>query len=593
MKAQIQKSLHFAMALSLALALFVARPTYAVDGKINRNHSCATQFFEIEKTDAPKDLPGTTANIARSAEPEINSVTDASFRYAMYAKLMAQASYRKASAFAKTANRYINPSFKVLPVAAGDTWTTKAQAIFGSTLRGIYNDGLRFLSPIPLPEILHPVNQIFARLWKNPKYIATAEDLALLERYGATEQFHERQSFLLSHPRWRQTHRVIAAGLGGAMVTTTLLAVAQANEMAEHTYSASEFLALPSEQNDGAPIVQLLIETTPFPHTSLRIGDTVYSYGYTNLTAGTLANFLANMLDPSKTTTTATTPDMPFKDGAESQGGAAVSVTVAMGHITTRLAKNAPRSIRVVEIHLPINEISNLRKDLESKLGMTYANQVMINDCSTMVVRALERNTSIRIPAIIDPYPTISAEVISAYLAVRSQLGDADVGKTMMIVPDGTKSHLSFLVRNTFIATIEERLFLANLAVPITPIQRTWLDVFNDDSDLEYYDPEVQKTLQAWRASAASDLKLQLNGYFGDTDFFAKIGQMPSSPEKTNKQDEARKVVNEMIDKKIQDINETLNSPYVTLRDIVEGQSKLDTLENVRRLWLTQINGKS
>jgi hypothetical protein len=533
---------------------------------------CAKKFKDFQKLVAESVVVGEIADVVL---PQWNRFRDKSFTVYLVGKT-----------YTDVAFVYLLPYQQVLPISPGASWQAKIGAgsvVFG---RGVYNEGLRFISPIPLPKNQHPVNQVFETLWNNPAYTPSLADVELLKKYNAVDSFAERQQFYKEHPNWRTAQRVAALGFGGAIVASTSLAFAQGAMMANNTFTASQFLERPSANDQAIPIVQILIETTPFPHTSLRIGDTVYSYGFTHLTAQPVSAYLGDLIKNNQADANQI-GDLPVAVGDADDSSSAY---LGLARLQNNISKNTKRSVRVVEINFSLEEVVDLRRDIERNVGKRYVNKTLINDCSSMIMRALDRNTDIHVPSWVDPYPSVSAAVLSTYLLLRANLGDNRIGKTMMIVPDGTNSNLSYVVRNTLIGMLEGRVFINTAMFPVGPAQRGYMDLIESDEDREYYDPEVAAVLKKWRIEAANKLRSELINYYGDADIFVKIGKLPKSdPASKTKRDQARSVINQQIDDMQLEINEVLNSPYVTLRDLEESAVKLTVLEQTRNLWLKQI----
>ncbi len=170
--------------------------------------------------------------------------------------------------------------------------------------------------------------------------------------------------------------------------------------------------------------IQLIDETLPFPHLAIRIGDRVYSYG-TNQVSITPARIYL---------------DSRFASEIE-------------GKRPGWLARN--RAVHVATLKLDPSEVSALRRHLELQNGKIYRNLTLINDCSTMIVRAIESHTSVRIGKAIDPSPT----AVMASFAYRKAAGDPIVKKVQLVRTDPNVPDAVLYARAAWIGILEGRLF--------------------------------------------------------------------------------------------------------------------------------------
>ncbi len=191
--------------------------------------------------------------------------------------------------------------------------------------------------------------------------------------------------------------------------------------LAEHMVSWEDFVESPLTGGDD---VQILIEVVPFPYLALKIDHKVYSYGQTHLSVRPLSEYLLTHRHEA----------VDNQDGDEKQieaqtyweqtkqfGGAAFKK--AFAPIYEKLAK-LPRSIQVISLKLSKAEKANLRRDLELAIAIRYKNETMVNDCSTMIVRALRRNTQIRVRRYLDAFPN----TIGMYFSIRKSFDDPQIG---------------------------------------------------------------------------------------------------------------------------------------------------------------------
>jgi hypothetical protein len=439
-----------------------------------------------------------------------------------------------------------------LPAHAGQTLTcenafkpapTRAQALVGITASAAKKAGgvvlqasensLRFLMPWPT-GFFDPAARIYAKQNGNADYQLTSSEKNYLSlRPGSLTLFEKRKEFLKKHPWWSfvsKSTRTLRLFLSSAAL---MVAAEQTSEMSANTVVFSEFQKQ-SENPSELEKVQFLVETVPFPHTAIRIGRRVYSFGRQYNSSISLYEYL-NANQEGKT-------------------------------------KGLKRSVRVIDLHLTATERAQLRRDLEMSTGKDYLNITGVNDCSSMIVRALERNTNIRVPKLIDPYPTTTV----TYLGLRRLLGDTRIGKSSVLIPEGENSQL-YAVRNGWISLIDMK--AAMLGTVSTYPARVFFDMKFDESQIEYYLPEVEAEIRGWKTEVNQALNAELREMGADKFEIATLDSQT-----------AASLIRFVLDPEIEQSRAVISDEASEFKDVVLAEYKLSLLLERRKLLEARTN---
>lgn len=418
----------------------------------------------------------------------------------------------------------------------------------------------RVITPIPLPmRGRNELEKLFITIWKNPAYEPTAAERALLKKYDQEKFFEGRKKFLQAHqlkgvPYAKYSKNAMAWTRNTLAVAGAAAAVVQARDISEGQLSPEEYLARAPEDEEGNPVVQLLVETTPLPHTALRIGHKVYSYGQEFMTSKPVGTYM----DEGKSSA----------DSSSAQSVTAPPIEA--------LEKVGPRAVRVTTLNLPKDVVAKLQRQLEMNTGKKYENNTMVNDCATMIKRALEENDALQIPVLIDAFPSVS----STYLSLRQAFGDKRVAKTELVTY-GTEGKKFFnTARNTYIAMMESKvltsLLLSNSAY------RAGMEAYYGRAKLEYYLPEVQAEINAFQLEASGEVERGLNSLLGDGEFFQKLAKVKDPKERKERIAAARALMDSVAKRMQQEAQETIDYSGSEMKDVVRATEKISTLKRLR-----------
>lgn len=447
----------------------------------------------------------------------------------------------------------------------------------------------RMLVPVPLPaRRRNQVQEIFLKPWLNPAHTLSAADEKLLNDTKTLALYRAREEFVRRHP-WLPPAKDGAAFVTKFATGSTLLAASgaalmQAKELSENTVLWKDFLDQPSEDENGKMVVQLLVEA-PVPHTALRIGNRVYSYGVARMTVSDINEYLARPQDsvshagPRASSQRSAGQVAKRYDPLNSLGAAKKATRAfngALGQLPGvwrdsalgTLNEGVRRSVRVTNLNLDEKEILALRRELEMNTGKVYRNTTFVNDCATMIARALEKHTPLAIPVAIDALPSVT----STYLSVRRALGDERVGPTQQILFNENDSKGFHVARNTLVAMQEAKIAL--YGAPFNVPQRAYLAATASAEDLQFHTANETRQINAWREEARAGLATELTEVLGD-----KPAADPA----------VRALAEETLDRKINErrkqASAALESPVAEFKDIITAQALLENLDEIRADW--------
>lgn len=328
-------------------------------------------------------------------------------------------------------------------------------------LQMIYNRPIQILSPLSTQRVLPweaPANKVMMKLWRNRNYKPTRSEWAILKKYKAADAFRSRRTFLQKHPNWHRFRKTAIALSRSYLAAIFLLHSFFAEEAADNTQTVSDYL----KAEDGDEFrVEILNETTPFPHIAIRVGKRVYSYGFERMTALSLSEYLT----------------LPETDSEKSA-------------LRKWSEKHLPRSIQSVQLKLSPAEANALRLELESHRGKVYKNMTMVNDCASMIARALSKTTSVHIPWEIDASPA----TMFTYLIMLKIKNDPRIGIFRQITEDGVEASLGLGARNVWISSMESKLWRTTMTFNI-PL-RALMNLTLEDEEIQTLDENEIRLLE-------------------------------------------------------------------------------------------------
>jgi hypothetical protein len=376
----------------------------------------------------------------------------------------------------------------------------------------------KFLFPIPLPDHWGrgPTHKIFIKLWKNSQYIPNKEELKLLQKYNSYEYFLRVRYIFQQSPRAKKVRRSIYISADVAKIMTTIGASLYVYEQLQggllnlDTFLKDEKYRLEDNQ------VQLIMETVPFPHMAIRLGNTIYSYGQTHMSATPISQYLDNRKYNQAIKEKMKQAGIEIKEEEIDMTGKPLSdrISAQMGLVSDYLMNKTglselPKSVQVVTINLSKEDRSNLKRDLVLKTGNRYANSTFVNDCATMVLRALDKSTDFDMQnRLWDASPSQTAMI----LATMKAAGNDNIGPIYQVAIEEVDKPIEHLMRNAYINILESKIFIE--LFHFNQIHRTVIEATLGEEGLESRDPVTEKYIKEWETDIEQlmmkDLQLQI-----------------------------------------------------------------------------------
>lgn len=276
--------------------------------------------------------------------------------------------------------------------------------------RDLMTPALRFMLPWGGFFIKTPTSKIFSKL-RNGQAL-DVHDQMLIARYKIESEVSQKQAFVRKYPSATLAVSVLQRALEGIKLVIVAAAMHFSFELLANedaVQSTQSFVNAGTARGR----IQLLIESTPFPHTALNINGRVYSFGVERLEVFSLAEYM-----------------------------------------TTHRARQSAepgflqRGVTVVDIHFEPERVAKIVSQLESQSFKRYVNKTCTHDCSTMAMKALGFENRL-----FDASPSFSA----MFLGLQKRLGDPTVGKISLVVDDPDYKY-SLVARNTYIGMMDAML---------------------------------------------------------------------------------------------------------------------------------------
>jgi hypothetical protein len=268
------------------------------------------------------------------------------------------------------------PPFGIPTISQNQRWYTS----LAQYLRHKAGMGLEVLiwliNPLPTRPFLYNrrVRLIYENVLNDPNTSLSKADHDFLKENELVQDLEAYRSFAIQKPilfRWSQkiaeTYIGKIPSYAGLMML--LLLFSHDDEL-----DYEEYITQLDSETSEKPTVELIFEKTAFPHSAIRIGKTVYSFGRTTL--------------------------VPYP---------------AKSYFETDLELVIPRSMTTVELNLTTEQIDALTILFQDVAWHDYYNLTLYNDCNSMMMRRIEKVTGIKMPAVIDASPTGTLNILKLY----------------------------------------------------------------------------------------------------------------------------------------------------------------------------------
>lgn len=361
----------------------------------------------------------------------------------------------------------------------------------------IFSRPLKTILPFYVGEnILASKSQkIFNKLWRNNKYLPSESEIDTLAEFGKIKYYMTLQDKLLKYPKTSRTVLFMDTFLDWAKWPSFFSGLTFAYvQFQDGLFHLDEFFKK-DEKISNKNKVQILIDSVPFPHLAIRLGSSVYSYGHTHLSKTPV-----NLYFEHDTYIQLLKEQFDAKDeGISKEPGVLDYIKTRSSDAFSTLLDKAglsdmPRSLQVVTLNITDFEYHKLKMDLESHRAKRYTNITFVNDCVTMIVKSLNKNTSFYFSQLIDASPG----QLGMELSLMRLMGDPRVSKIEMVDTTSSSNKIEMLARNTYIHMLESKLFLSFYKLHQTI--RIGVDSFVGEDSIQSFDREVlAKMEQSWR----------------------------------------------------------------------------------------------
>lgn len=344
------------------------------------------------------------------------------------------------------------------------------------------------------------------------------------------------------------------------VVTATLLfSLHTMGNVAETVQSKPVYIESSRTVDSAIPLrddqIQILNETTPFPHMAIRIGNMVYSHGMEALTQMPVDLYLRVQL----------LQQLP-KDA-----GTSAKIMSAAGK---------QRVVDSVVLNLDKETVLRIRDQLLSETNKDYKNKTFVNSCSSMVVRVLkEEGIDVSVP-----FLDASPSMVLSQLALQNMQGALNKeGKPLV---DGvydlhySKNESRHVARDFLVREIEGGVQLQIYSLPFRAMDRVQMNLQNPNLNDFYKDnPELQKALNNIRAQAKDDLDMiqEYDMYSIEKDALVQKG---ASAQEIS---ELGKKYGPAFDQYIQQYREELKNTSLSYSDYYLTQYKIEFLEAAKK----------
>ncbi len=447
---------------------------------------------------------------------------------------------------------------------------------------------------------LSPTAHYFRAAFQDPGAPLSAEDRAILERYHSWEALEERRRFLEKHKLWRRFRNTLFESANIAKLATLVSVVWVATSpvtddalFAESSTSAADHAPEMKHHEDDAKIRNYRTSLKPFledprhrleenqiqiitdlilPHTAIRVPrmeqhGRVYSYGQTHLSAMGTWEYLNEG------------PIRALKQD-RAQNLIAETDSSTLSEIMERTGLNSlPRSVQIITIRTTREKVDSLTRYLEQQKGKRYRNSTMINDCTTMTLRALKK-----VGILFDPFFDLATWPFDAspsqthFLVSLSQFLSNEIVSTYQVTVDEASDPNLHSFRNAFINLWESHLFIELFW--LNQLQRAIITIQYDNDQLHNRDPQVQSQIDEWKREAIERIKssddFKLNSL--KIERWEKIKAEGGAPDLQALEEiiRSRKIQHRQWIEQLQD---RLKSAQTQLKELEESAAELEFLE--------------
>ena len=364
-----------------------------------------------------------------------------------------------------------------MPYAQG--FFNKAKALFQDFAFPL----VRFSFPLVFDRYLvGPTDEIFRLQWKDARYVPSPKESDLLAKWGARELFDDKKEFMTKHPRWVVIRKLIQRSAKSAIATAYALTISMGLVelgSAKGIVSEQEFVSAPMHQLAEDEIA-VLVQETPFPHTSVLINDVVFSYGVTHLTRTPVAQYfnqanIAGVLAPNQ--------NAQADQDASSRKSSAGSMRF--------LGKHLPKSTHVIILKVTSAEKDSILRAYTQDLSKRYENCTHAYDCSTAAMEKLGYKNRLA---------DASPSAMAGYFSVLKLKGDPRV-KDMFFVAstDNQAKQYAQHALASWMSLMDMNVYVN--AFLINQGRRAGVEIAYKPEEIQAYDPEIKILIEERKQS--------------------------------------------------------------------------------------------
>lgn len=439
--------------------------------------------------------------------------------------------------------------------------------------RSMYNWVVRFFVPLPLKKMSTDVDKVFSKLWWNYDYSPTAQEVKLLKDKNLYEYFSHRQIMLQRNRALFRTRHALEYVKVAVLIFLSLFTYTQEYELWNNHSLVNDWLLGPDFDSAGNPIVQLVLETTPYPHAAIRIGPNVYYYTSHALVKTNKVQYFKHdrfLLDELRNDSSADSQWNKLLDKANEQG------------------MNVDRTVRLVDLNLTRDQISKLNVDLTVQTHKVYDHFFKANESMYLLSRTLEADTKFRLPFPIDSLPDAGASFL--YLM---KMRDKDVlrktspiGKFSIIIYKSDTSMIGALARASYMTTLEIKFALSEVGIGFMGLERGELKFFEDR--VAQYDSKTAELMKNWRVQTENALRSEPQ-FLAMQSLISKLKNEKLSSD-SDQVMKARAQIDAFINDQRSRIFLNQSDVNLTFEQVIVTQYKVEYLEALKAEWLKEFN---
>ncbi|KHD88925.1 MAG: hypothetical protein OM95_05460 [Bdellovibrio sp. ArHS] len=401
------------------------------------------------------------------------------------------------------------------------------------------------LSPLGVFETTG--DKIFKKIEKNPRYELNSQEASHIDRIQLTEALERRRDFIEKHPKWAQLQRWTKNVTKAALIASSLLVANHDLQLAKNTVTVDQYATVLSK-NQNQSQVDIIIDIGLFPHLAVSMDGKVYSYGVTDLSVTPLSRYLAKQ-----------------------QGDPSIV---------------SARSLQVIRLNLNSDNRAQFKKDLEMSAYKEYTNVTFVNDCATMIARALQREAGLSVPRAINASPSQIGMYFSFLNTLGAQTTDHRplVDSQYLVSVDGPNNKSFHLLRTSYYNLVESKYFI--LFAPSLQASKVGFDMLHDEAELQRWTPGALQAFENIKTAEEVSIKNSPELVLIKQRLSAMEGNflrgLPLSAEEVQLKPVLERMTDRYFTREVS-LAQAMNSPDNSLLETIKIEQRLNVLHKERR----------